>query len=122
MALIPAASFWLFTLRSSLAVAAAVLAVIVSLALTGTVAGQENGRDEVHHIGAHDLRVVPVNLNLGAGSAHFAVFVTHPDTGEPVSDARVVLVTSNAVESNPGWAFATNSPAVPERYDVNPQA
>ena len=53
------------------------------------------------------------------GSAQYAVIVTHPETGEPVSDARVVLVASNAVEGDPGWAIATNSPADPAQYNVN---
>ena len=70
-------------------------------------------------MGAHDIIVVPVNLNLGAGSAQYSVIVTNPETGEPVPDARVVLVADNDNESNPGWAIATNSPADPSQYDVN---
>ncbi len=100
-----------------------VLAVLLILAITLllplTVDAQGSDKDEVHHIGAHEIRVVPVNLNLGAGAAKYAVFVTDPVSGEPVGDARVVLVASNSNEGNPGWAIATNSPALPERYDVN---
>ncbi len=103
--------------------AMAALAVLLTLAamslLAPVAAGQESGREEVRYVGAHDIRVVPVNLNLGAGSAQFAVFVTHPETGDPVPDARVVMLTANETDSNPGWAFATNSPAFPERYDVH---
>ena len=84
-----------------------------------TVSAQDGERDEVHFVGDHDIRVVPTNLNLGAGSAQFAVFVTDPETGAPVPGAKVVLVTSNSDDSNPGWAIATNAPASPDRYDVN---
>ena len=82
-------------------------------------AAQEDGKEEVHYVGAHDIRVLPVNLNLGAGSAQYAVIVTDPASGEPVPDARVVLVAANSVEGNPGWAIATNTPGLPEQYDVN---
>ena len=109
--------------RFVLAFVISLLAVLAVLAFEArspqTVSAQEGSREEVHHVGAHEIRVVPVNLNLGAGAAQYAVFVTDPGTGEPVPDARVVLVTSNSEESNPGWAIATNSPALPERYDVN---
>jgi len=104
----------------------AVLAVVafLYLALAAPLAleAQEEVQEEVRAVGAHDIRVVPINLNLGAGSAQYAVFVTDPESGEPVPDAKVVMVTSNpssAEGENHGWAFATNSPALPERYDVN---
>ena len=73
----------------------------------------------MRYTGAHDILVVPVNFNLAAGSAQFAIFVTDPATGTPVSDAKVVMLAESEKEGNPGWAFATNSPAVPERYDVH---
>ena len=98
---------------------AVLLAVSTLLFAPLVVSAQEDGKDEVHVVGAHDIRVVPVNLNLGAGSAQYAVFVTDPETGDPVPNAKVVMVTSNSEEGNPGWAIATNSPALPERYDVH---
>jgi hypothetical protein len=98
---------------------AVLLFVAIVYLLPLSVAAQEKERVEAHHIGAHDIRVMPTNLNLGAGSAQYAVFVTDPESGEPVPDARVVMVTSHKDESNPGWAIATNTPALPERYDVH---
>ena len=86
---------------------------------TASVAAQEGSREELRFVGDHDILVVPVNLNLGAGAAQYSVIVTHPETGEPVPDAKVVLVTSHTEESNPGWAIATNSPAQPDQYDVH---
>ena len=83
------------------------------------VAAQESSKDEVHYTGAHDIRVVPVNFNLAAGSAQFSVYVTDPRTGEGVTDADVVMLAESAEEGDPGWAFATNTPAAPERYDVH---
>ena len=80
---------------------------------------QENLRDAVRHVGAHDISVVPANLNLGAGFAQFSVIVTDPETGAPVPDAKVVLIAANPEEDNPGWAIATNTPATPELYNVN---
>ena len=89
------------------------------LLLAPAVAGQEDGREEAHYVGAHDILVVPVNLNLGAGSAQYAVIVTDPETGEPVPDARVVMLAAGQEESEPGWAIATNSPADPAQYNVH---
>ena len=101
--------------RAALLLVAGLLALIAASLL----AGQAGAQDEVRYVGAHDVRVVPVNLNLGAGSAQYAVFVMHPETGDPVPDARVIMLTSNSQQGEPGWAHATNSPAGPERYDVH---
>ena len=95
------------------------LAVLVATLLPAMTVAQESEREEVSYTGAHDIRVVPVNYNLGVGSAQFAVFVTDPATGEPVPDAKVVMLAESTEEGNPGWAFATNSPATPERYIVH---
>ena len=95
------------------------LAVLVASLLPAMTVAQESEREEVGYTGAHDIRVVPVNYNLGVGSAQFAVFVTDPATGEPVPDAKVVMLAESTEEGNPGWAFATNSPATPERYIVH---
>ena len=102
-----------------LAALATLLALLLTFALAQVSFAQESAREEVHYVGDHEIRVVPSNLNLAAGSAQYAVIVTHPETGEPVPDARVVLVASNAEESAPGWAIATNSPADPAQYNVN---
>ena len=110
--MISAANLW-FTF------AVAILALLWMQAMAPASFAQESSNDEVHYVGAHDIVVVPVNLNAGAGSAQYAVIVTDPATGEPVPDARVVLVASNAVEGDPGWAIATNSPADPAQYNVN---
>ena len=115
----PDTVLWHFALRSSVLALAALVALAAMIPLAASALAQEGSREEVHHVGAHDIRVVPTNLNLGAGSAQFSVLVTHPETGEPVPDARVVLVTSNAEQSDPGWAIATNSPAIPEQYNVH---
>ena len=103
----------------SLTILAVLLAVLSTHALAQTSFAQESDREEVRYAGAHDIVVVPVNLNVAAGSAKYAVIVTDPETGGPVSDARVVLVASNAAEGDPGWAIATNSPADPAQYNVN---
>ncbi len=105
--------------RAFRAAVAMLLVLALAHALTQTVLAQESSREEVHYVGAHDIVVVPVNLNEGAGSAQYAVIVTDPETGDPVSDARVVLVAANAEQGEPGWAIATNSPADPAQYNVN---
>lgn len=103
----------------------AVLLAVAAMALLAPAAtGQEDAdseitRAEVHHVGAHDIRVVPVNLNLGAGSAQYSVIVTHPETGEPVPGAKVVMLAAGQEEGEPGWAIATNSPADPAQYNVH---
>ena len=102
-----------------LAILAVLLALLSAHALAPVSLAQEPDREEVHYVGAHDIVVVAVNVNAGAGSAQYAVIVTDPETGEPVPDAKVVLVASNAGEGDPGWAIATNSPADPAQYNVN---
>ena len=102
-----------------LAALAAMLASIAASMLPAMAVAQESEREEVRYSGAHDIRVVPVNYNLGVGSAQFAVFVTDPATGAPVPDAKVVMLAESAEEGNPGWAIATNSPDSPERYVVH---
>ena len=106
-------------LTALLAALAALLALTAMTLLPATAAAQESEREEVRYTGAHFLRVVPVNYNLGVGSAQFAVFVTDPATGAPVPDAKVVMLAESAEDGNPGWAFATNTPATPERYIVH---
>lgn len=100
-------------------VLAGALPALALLLLPGVVGGQGSGREEVRYLGEHSLRVVPVNFNLGAGSAQFSVFVSDPATGAAVGDARVVMVTNREDEGDSGWAFATNSPAAPGRYDAH---
>jgi hypothetical protein len=100
-------------------VLAMLLALLSVQVLAPPAFGQELDPDEVRFVGDHDIRVVPANLNLGAGSAQYSVIVTDPVTGEPVSDAQVVLVADHEAESDPGWAIATNSPTDPAQYNVH---
>ena len=94
-------------------------AALAAVLLPALAAAQESEREEVRYSGAHDIRVVPVNYNLGVGSAQFAVFVNDPATGAAVPNAKVVMLAEGAEEGNPGWAIATNSPDSPERYVVH---
>ena len=100
-------------------VLAALLVLALALVFAPAASAQETSREEVRYVGAHDIIVVPANLNLGAGSAQYSVIVTNPETGAPVPEARVVLVADNDAKSNPGWAIATNSPADPAQYNVH---
>jgi len=68
--------------------------------------------------GPHDVRVFPVNTNLAAGFVQFSVLVFDPNTGEPVPDAKVVLLAYNEEEEYEGWATALNTPSLPEQYDA----
>ena len=113
---IPFRQFRSLVIPIALAVTASFAAVLLAAPV---VSGQESAKDEMLFVGAHEIRVVPVNLNLGAGSAQYSAIVTHPETGEPVPDARVVFLASKEGAGEPGWAIATNSPAAPEQYDVN---
>ena len=112
---IPCLTCWLGRL-SALSV---VLTIAAMVALAPAVLGQESGDRETHHVGAHDIVVIPTNLNLGAGSAQYSILVTHPETGEPVSDAQVMMLAHGEAEGEPGWAYATNSPAEPAQYNVH---
>ncbi len=79
-------------------------------------AGDHRGVDIV--AGPHAVRVFVINSNLAAGFLQMALFITDANTGETVSDARVVLKANNEDQEYEGWATALNSPAMPERYDV----
>ena len=98
---------------------AAIVLLLAVLVVSSTAFAQDSGKEEVRYVGSHDIRVVPINYNLAAGSAQFAVFVYDPVSGAPVPDAKVVVLAESAEEGDPGWAFATNTPDLPERYDVH---
>ena len=106
-------------LRPILLIGALLATLAMALLVPSIASAQDSSRQELAYSGAHDISVVAVNYNLAAGSAQYAIFVTDPATGAPVPDAKVVMLAEGAEEGNPGWAFATNSPAVPERYDVH---
>ena len=81
-------------------------------------AQEEDPRTVTVTAGPHLVRVVPVNTNLAAGFIQMALYVTNANTGEAVSDARVVLIGKNDDEDFEGWVIALNSPAEPEKYTV----
>lgn len=91
------------------------------IAPLSSAAAQEEDPDErgVNIIaGPHAVRVVVVNQNLAAGFVKLVLFVTSAETGEPVGDAKVVVLSNHKEEDYEGWATALNSPGMPERYDV----
>jgi len=102
----------------------AVLAVVLLLfaPLSSVAAQQEDpiaeGRGVDIVAGPHAVRVFVINSNLAAGFLQMALFITDANTGETVSDARVVLKANNEDQEYEGWATALNSPSMPERYDV----
>lgn len=107
--------------RVSLIALCAICITLAAPLAAGAVLAQSvpGERDRVHFVGDHDIQIFPTNLNLAAGSAHFSVVVTDPETGNPVPDARVVLVASHSEEGDPGWAIATNTPVDPQLYNVH---
>ncbi len=104
----------------TLAVLAAVL--LLSASLSSVSAQQEetieDGRGVDVVAGPHGVRAFVINSNLAAGFLQMALFITDANTGETVSDARVVLKANNEDQEYEGWATALNSPAMPRRYDV----
>ena len=97
----------------------ALILVLLLLAPLSSVAAQDEEERGVNVVaGPHAVRVVIVNTNLAAGFVKLVVFVTNAETGEPVPDARVVIVAYNEEEDFEGWATALNSPSMPERFDV----
>jgi len=79
-------------------------------------AGEQRGVNII--AGPHAVRVVVVNSNLAAGFVKLVLFVTSAETGEPVPDAKVTILSNNEEEGFDGWATALNSPSMPERFDV----
>ena len=93
--------------------------VLLLMAPLYSAAAQDEDQRGVNVIaGPHAVRLVIVNSNLAAGFVKMVLFVTNADTGEPVADARVVIIANNEKEDFEGWATALNSPGMPERYDV----
>ncbi len=93
--------------------------VLLLMAPLSSAAAQEEDQRGVNVIaGPHAVRVVVVNSNLAAGFVKMVLFVTNADTGEPVPDAKVVILSKSEEEDFEGWATALNSPSMPERYDV----
>ena len=78
--------------------------------------GGDRGVDII--AGPHAVRVVMINSNLAAGFLQLALFITDANTGETVSDARVVIKANNDDQDYEGWGTAHNSPADPQRYDA----
>ena len=93
--------------------------LLLMLASSGLAHAQDSELNEVRiATGPYDLLVIPVNTNLAAGFAQYSVVVRNAETGEPVPDAKVVLLADNEEEGYEGWANALNSPANPEQYDA----
>ncbi len=101
---------------------ALVSAVILTWAATWpptpTGAQGEPAREVRVTAGPHEVRVIPVSTNVAAGFVQFSVLVFDSNTGQPVPDARVVLLATNEEEEYEGWATALNTPSLPEQYDV----
>ena len=106
----------------NIALAVTVLALLLIGPLSSVAAQQEEpiGGDRGVNViaGPHAVRVVLINSNLGAGFLQLALFITDANTGETVSDARVVLKANNDDQDYEGWGTAHNSPADPQRYNA----
>ena len=104
----------------SLATLVLVLLLIVFLSVSvSTVAAQDQDERGVNVIaGPHAVRAVMINSNMAAGFIQMALFITDANTGEVVSDARVVVKAENKKEEYEGWDTAHNSPNMPDRYDL----
>lgn len=106
----------------NIALAVTVLALLLIGPLSSVAAQQEEpiGRDRGVNViaGPHAVRVVVINSNLAAGFLQLALFITDANTGETVSDARVVLKANNDDQDYEGWGTAHNSPADPQRYNA----
>ena len=106
----------------NIALAVTVLALLLIGPLASVAAQQEEpiGGDRGVNViaGPHAVRVVVINSNLAAGFLQLALFITDANTGETVSDARVVLKANNDDQDYEGWGTAHNSPADPQRYNA----
>lgn len=106
----------------NIALAITVMVLLLIAPLSSVAAQQEDpiGGDRGVDIiaGPYAVRVVMINSNLAAGFLQLALFITDANTGETVSDARVVLKANNEDQDYEGWGTAHNSPANPQRYDA----
>ena len=67
-------------------------------------------------VGGYRLFIEGEASNLSLGTALFSVAVLNDATGEPVSNARVVLRTQHEGNGPAGWATALSIPERPEIY------
>lgn len=106
--------------NTALAIAAMALLLIVPFSPAAAQQEELIGADRGVNVvaGPHAVRVVVINSNLAAGFLQMALFITDANTGETVSDARVVLKANNEDQDYEGWGTAHNSPANPQRYDA----
>ena len=98
--------------------AAAAFLLWMTLGVARLASGQEAPEEVRINSGPYDIRALLVNSNLPAGFLQLSVLVRNAATGEPVPDARVVLITRHSKDGYEGWATALNSPVLPEQYDV----
>ena len=102
---------------------AGVMALLMLAVMLGPpaspVQAQESGTKQVQvRAGPYDITVVSSLSNLSLGQARFFITVLDVTTGQPVTDARVVVRLKGALNDTQGWATALYVPGPAGHYEA----
>ena len=98
---------------------ALVLAVMGAFLATGTAVAQSERPIIVNYLaGPYKIGVLTEKSSLSVGRVIFTITVHDAASGEPASDATVVIRTRHQSEGTEGWSSAFNSPADPETFSA----
>ena len=98
---------------------ALVLAVMGAFVATGTAVAQSERPIIVNYLaGPYKIGVLTEKSSLSVGRVIFTITIHDAASGEPASDATVVIRTRHQSEGTEGWSSAFNSPADPETFSA----
>ena len=96
-----------------------VMVVVMGGLPAGPVQAQESGTQQVQvRAGPYDITVVAALSNLSLGQARFFITVLDVATGNPVTDARVLVRLKGSLNDTQGWANALYVPGLPGHYEA----
>jgi hypothetical protein len=94
------------------------LVLILCALLPPSVALAQQTEGQPYHVeaGPYQIDVVASASKLSVGSVEYLVRVYDSQTGQPVSDARVLIRARHFDSDEAGWANALNTPVSPAAY------
>lgn len=98
---------------------AVILGVIAWASMTSVAWAQETSTTRTtpaQTVGAYEISITAITLEPLVADVRFLVTVLDAETGGPVPDARVTVLSRNEARGLDGWALAVNTPQQPEVY------
>ena len=98
---------------------ALVILLVIAGILPASILAQGHNREPFRETaGPYEISVVAIPSNLSLGRVSFAVTVLDAATGQPVTDASVVLQVKHVSDATEGWGLAVRTTDIPGRYDA----